>query len=85
MTNMEPKKGLLTRYLNKVEKETDSIIQPKEISRKRVFNRAHMLHEGNGASPYLSFSDALKKAWEVEINMIKNGGFIYNPYYPLSI
>ncbi len=78
---MEPKKGMLTRYLNQKNSDNSLIIFPKEISKKRVFKHAHMLIRGNGASPVYTLKEALKKAWEMEKGVVESGGVIYGPYF----
>lgn len=78
---MEPRKGMLTRYLNRKNSDNSLIIFRKEISKKRVFNRAHMLVEGNGASPVYTLKQALKKAWDMEKGVVESGGVIYGPYF----
>lgn len=78
---MEPKLGILKRYSNNHSDNNIKLIEhPTKISKKRVFEHAYMLVEGNGASPSYSFSEALKEAWKLEKNLIKSSGFIYLPY-----
>ena len=76
---MEPRKKISERYENG--NSSPLLIEfPKAVSRKRVFETAWMLFNGNGASRIPVFHDALRESWKCEKKLIESGGAIYYPY-----
>lgn len=74
---------LSSRYLSNTIHSLDEKVLiefPKTIDRKRVLDRAWSWFNGNGASRIPNFVDALKASWKQEIDMIREGGWIYYPY-----
>jgi len=79
---MKPVKRLLDRYSQ--ESISSSLVQfPKAISKERVLKRAWTWYRNESGVPgyfNLSFSKALKMAWDSEKSLIESGGAIYSPY-----
>lgn len=81
MNKMEPRKKISERYGSGNNNSSNLLVEfPKAVSRKRVFETAWMLFNGNGASRIPVFHDALRESWKCEKKLIESGGAIYYPY-----
>ena len=83
---MEPKLRMTERYSsNNSNKPNYQIEFPKKVSRKRVLSTAWIWFNGNGATRISLFSEALRKSWKSEKDMIQAGGAIYYPYIMMQL